>query len=224
MHLFLHDLDHELQMHADKKNASNMEKYMRNLFPFFGISSPVRKEILRTLIKKHGLPPKENIQNIITFCWDKPEREYQMIGMELAGKYLRNPEVDDIVRFEQMIVRKSWWDSVDYIAATLVGNYFLRFQEKRTEIMHRWISDGNIWLQRTTLIFQLKYKEKTDTGMLEQNILALQPNKEFFINKAAGWALREYSKTNPKWVVRFLETHQLTPLCRREALKWLNRK
>ncbi|NOY37824.1 MAG: DNA alkylation repair protein [Chlorobi bacterium] len=224
MEHFLQSLDQVLLSHADKEKAPQMAKYMRNLFPFLGIQSPVRKKILSDLVKDHGLPPKESLEEIVTYCWEKPEREYQMIGMGIAGKYLRQLEPGDINLFTRMITLKSWWDTVDYIAATLVGRLFSMYPEIRDKEIPVWISSGNLWLQRSTIIFQLKYKDKTNTDLLEKNILALQPGKEFFINKAVGWALREYSKTDPLWVMHFTKTQPLSPLSYREALKWINRK
>ncbi len=86
------------------------------------------------------------------------------------------------------------------------------------------MDSGNMWLQRTALLFQLKYKKATDTKLLTDYILKLQGSKEFFINKAIGWILREYSKTESDWVIEFVKKHQLAPLSHKEALKWLNRK
>ena len=109
-----------------------------------------------------------------------------------------------------MIVNKSWWDTVDYIAANLVGNYFRIYHQQTHQTMHKWLDSGNIWLQRTTLIFQLKYKENTDVDLLTRHILALKDSKAFFIRKAIGLALKEYSKTNPDWVREFVDKTSLS--------------
>jgi 3-methyladenine DNA glycosylase AlkD len=120
-----------------------------------------------------------------------------------------------------MTVQRSWWDTVDYIKSACLKEFFLRFPEGRYEITDRWIKSGNIWLQRLSVIFQLGYKAKTDTRLLERNILRLKESDEFFVQKAIGWSLRDYARTDPEFVRRFVLTHQLKPLSKREALKHL---
>ncbi len=132
---------------------------------------------------------------------------------------LRNIEEEDILLYEYMITHKSWWDTVDFIAAVLVGAYFKAFPNKRNDITKRWMSSNNIWLQRSTLLFQLKYKETLDTEFLARTINNLLGSEEFFINKAIGWVLREYSKTNKDWVLKFAAKTSLHSLSKREALR-----
>lgn len=159
---------------------------------------------------------------VVKTLWQKPEREYQYAAQELAAKYLRHSDKRDIDLFEWMITTKSWWDTVDFIASTIVGNYFKHFPDQLPEKNEDWLHSGDIWLQRTTLIFQLKYKEKVDEQLLVDNIRRLNGTNEFFINKAIGWALREYGKVNPEWVSDFTNQNNLSNLSRREALKRLN--
>ncbi|MFT6151359.1 MAG: 3-methyladenine DNA glycosylase AlkD [Flavobacteriales bacterium] len=121
-----------------------------------------------------------------------------------------------------MITNKSWWDTVDLITTNLVGNYFKLFPEQIIPITKIWMESDNIWLQRTCLIFQLKYKEEIDTDLLTDYILQLKDTKEFFINKAIGWILREYTRTNPEWVIDFVNKHELSNLSKREALKLIS--
>lgn len=120
-----------------------------------------------------------------------------------------------------MVTHKSWWDTVDYISIKLMGAYFKKFPEQRELYVKKWLASENIWLQRSALLFQLKYKENLDTTILSNAINYLVGSKEFFINKAIGWVLREYSRTNPKWVVDFVEKTNLNSLSRREALSLL---
>ena len=113
---------------------------------------------------------------------------------------------------------------VDFIAGTLAGTHFNLYPELIKPVTGRWMKSGNIWLQRSSLLFQLKYKNQTDTRLMFKYIRSLSSSKEFFIQKAIGWVLRQYSKTDPETVIQFVEAHQLPPLSKREALKVINRK
>jgi 3-methyladenine DNA glycosylase AlkD len=161
---------------------------------------------------------------LIKELWKKPEREYQYFAQELAFKYIYQPNTEDIDWYEYMVVRKSWWDTVDFIANKLMGKYFKAFPDQRKVYVQKWLDSDNIWLQRSALLFQLKYKKDLDRDLLAFTIKTLLPTKEFFINKAIGWVLREYSRTNPNWVLEFVNKTPLNPLSRREALKLINGK
>jgi len=123
---------------------------------------------------------------------------------------------------EHCIVHKSWWDTVDGIASDWLGTYFKQFNEQIILITSSWNKNSNIWLQRSSILFQKSYKKTTDTALLSSHILHLKDSKEFFIRKAIGWALREYSKTNPEWVIQFVTKNKLSPLSEKEALKRIN--
>jgi len=153
--------------------------------------------------------------------WDLPEREYQYVAIGYLRKFSKKWDRDFIDLFEQLIISKSWWDSVDGIASWLVGEHFKRFPEMRDEYIDKWMESENIWLQRVCLLFQLHYKEKTDEMLMGSVIMSLNGSKEFFINKAIGWILREYSKTDSQAVINFVENNKLSNLSKREALKWL---
>ena len=131
--------------------------------------------------------------------------------------------MDWIDLYEKLIIQKSWWDSVDGLAATQVGGHFKKYPGLIGEYTAKWMDSGNIWPQRTCLLFQLKYKDNTDFELLTSFIEPLAGSKEFFIRKAIGWALRQYSKFNPQVVVDYLEVQQLSNLSRREALKVIER-
>ena len=123
-----------------------------------------------------------------------------------------------------MIINKSWWDTIDFLSPKIVGEYFKLYPETIENQIEKWLHSNNIWLQRSCLIFQLKYKETLNTQLLAHIIQFLLGSKEFFINKAIGWILREYSKTNPQWVIKFVYTNNLNTLSKREAFKFINRK
>jgi 3-methyladenine DNA glycosylase AlkD len=219
----LHQLSAEIQqVFQSAMNPSNMgpmKAYMKNLFNFLGIKSPERAELLRPLLTRDKLPPSDEIWPVIHDLWNLPEREFQYAGMEVFSRYNRKVRESWIEYYTYMITNKSWWDTVDFIAATLAGNYFRYFPGKIPEVTGQWMQSGNIWLQRSCLLFQLKYKQSTDNGLLSSFIVPLSGSREFFIAKAIGWALREYSKTDPAWVLSFVESHQLQPLSHKEALK-----
>jgi len=207
------------EKNANVKNAVGQKAYMRNQFEFFGMTSPIRKEVQKPWLIKANLPNKTNLENIAQTLWLKPQREFQFFAQELTFKYVKQFEIKDIALLEFMITHKSWWDTVDYIAANLLGTYFKLYPAQRAIFVKKWLASGNFWLQRSAILFQLKYKDQVDTEMLSQVITSLLGSKEFFINKAIGWMLREYGKTNPSWVVNFVKGHQLEKLSHKEALR-----
>lgn len=166
----------------------------------------------------------EQVEAIVNECWLLPHREYKYFAMELMVKMREKVGHDAIYLYERLITDGSWWDSIDLIAPSLVGFHFQQYPEERSNYINKWIASENIWLQRTCILFQLKYKLNTDTRLLSGIILKLKDSKEFFIRKAIGWILREYSKTDPGFVIRFVQTHELSGLSHREAIKWLERQ
>jgi 3-methyladenine DNA glycosylase AlkD len=194
---------------------------MRDQFDYFGIKTIERRAIQKPFLVKNFLPDKREINTIIKELWSQPERDFQLFGQELLFKYCKQLEAQDIELLEYMVSHKSWWDTVDFIACKLMAAYFKKYPEKKQEYIEKWLLSGNIWLQRSALIFQLKYKEQIDTEILSQCITYLLGSKEFFINKAIGWVLREYSRTNPEWVIEFVAQTELAPLSKKEALRLL---
>ena len=219
MKSYLVELETAFQKHSNSIKASQMKKYMKNQFEFFGISAPLRREIVRDFLRKENLPPVSSIQEITTELWGKPEREFQHFAVELLTKYLKYIEPSFIHHFEYLITTKSWWDTVDFISPNLVGKHFKSHPELIIPITNNWVKSDNMWLQRASIIFQLKYKTMTDLHLLFEYITLLSDSKEFFIRKAIGWALREYSKTDPESVVKFVNSNKLSGLSTREALK-----
>lgn len=221
MQNYLDALQNEFQNNSNAEIAQQQKAYMRNQFEYFGFSAPQRRIMTKPFLGKAFLPEKAALEKLIPELWAKPERDFQQFGQDLAFKYVKRLEKDDIKLFEFMITHKSWWDTVDFIAVKLVGQYFKKFPSERDFYIHKWLKSGNIWLQRSALIFQLKYKAEMDTMLLTTAIHSLLGTKEFFINKAIGWVLREYSRTNPKWVVDFVAKTDLSNLSKREALRLL---
>ena len=219
---FVTQLETDFRQQADRNIAVNQEAYLQNQFELYGLPTPLRKEIQKPFLLKENLPNKKELPHIITELWSKPQREFQYFAIDLNRKYLKKIEFQDIELFELMITNKSWWDTVDLIATNLVGAYFKLFPEQIIPVTKKWMNSDNMWLQRTCLIFQLKYKEEIDTDLLTDYILQLKDTKEFFINKAIGWILREYTRKNPEWVIDFVNKHELSNLSKREALKLIS--
>ena len=212
-----------LHKHRDPARASQMKAYMKNHFEFMGISSPDRKSILRDILKGSRKLNKDEIIALIHDLWESPERESQYAAMLLIDANLKKFDKLDIVHAEDWITTKSWWDTVDHLASHLVGRILDVAPEIRDETIDKWMVSENMWLQRTCLLFQLSYREQTDFDLLKSMIEDLRLKNEFFIQKAIGWALRQYSKTNAFAVREFVDETQLSGLASREAMKWLKR-
>ncbi len=221
IHSILEDLETRFEALADSDKAEKMKGYMKGRFAFYGISAPERKAIQAQwlpLVKAH----QPDFWSLIRELWEKNEREFQMVAVDLLQK---RPKQDysegDWVEFEWILTQKSWWDTVDLIASNCVGVYLQRFPEKRDEVIQLWRSSTNFWLNRTCLLFQLKYGNKTDFALLTDLITSFKGNKEFFIQKAIGWSLRQYSKADPEAVQNYLQTSDLSGLALRESSKYV---
>lgn len=216
-------LENDLLKHIDLQQAIAMSAYMKNKFPFLGIKSPKRKEIQRQWCTSVSLEYSKSEQwEIIRELWNKEEREYQYIAMDIISSWKKNDYTkDDLRNFEFILINKTWWDTLDLISTRYVGTFAQIFTVEFEEKYHEWISSENFWLNRVCLIYQLKYKNKTDFNKLSLAIGILKYKKEFFIQKAIGWSLREISKWNPEWVKSEIIKHQLIGLAKREASKYL---
>jgi len=165
----------------------------------------------------------KELDEILLALWNEPEREFQYAALFLLEKNTKKLTSEHIELAEKLIITKSWWDTVDYLAANIVGTILKKQPKLISTYAEKWIHSNNIWLQRTALLFQLKYKKETDELLLYRYIRTCISSKEFFIQKAIGWVLREYSKVDPDSVIRFVESEDLPALSRREALKVINK-
>ncbi len=223
---YLIPLKEAFENNSNPEYAIRMKAYMKDKFEYYGIKSPERKEIVKEFLKTYGLPEANKINDIVKESWNYPQREFQYFAMSLSEKYIKKSENEIISLFEFMIANKQWWDTVDYIASNLVGKLLLKFPKMIIPYTSKWMASGDMWFQRTVILFQLKYKKNTDLDLLFDYISQLYGSKEFFINKAIGWILREYSKTDRKAVKLFVSNNSdsLSNLSKKEALKWLERK
>lgn len=206
---------------ADPGNAVFQKAYMRDQFEFFGLKTDTRREITRNYFNSFSPSDHDLLEQIVRELWALPQREYQYAAQELLHHHKKIWTEKTISLIEFCITHRSWWDTVDYLNSYGTGVFFQKFPKQREKITGRWNRSDNIWLNRGSLLFQLKYKEKTDTELLSKYIISLSASKEFFIQKAIGWILREYSKKDPAWVRRFVQNNKLAPLSVREGSKYL---
>lgn len=219
MHTYLLPLISLFEKNANPSLAAPMKKYMRGQFEYLGIKGPQFKLLMKQHIAAHGLPPVDELDPIVRELWALPQREFQYAATSLIGRMEAKLPKGFAKTFEYLITHKSWWDTVDTLAGGTVGIHFRRFPTVREKYLARWRKSDNFWLRRTCILFQLNYKEETDFDLLCDIIRENLGSKEFFINKAIGWALRQYARTNPKAVKKFVKAMPLEPLSRREAMK-----
>ena len=216
------DLITDLEENRNELLAESMSKYMQDKFRFLGVRGATRTEIY-----KKYFPDARKTKTIdwdfVESCWNKEEREFQYVVvyyLKAMQKFLKR---EDISRLKYLIVTKSWWDTVDLLAK-VVGSLVIRI-EGYDQIMLEWSKESNIWLKRVAILYQLSLKEKVDKQVLERILVNNLGDSEFFINKAIGWALRNYSKFNPEWVREFIEKNKngIANLSLREASKYLDK-
>lgn len=217
---YLKPLQAAFEQNANAENAAAMLAYMKGQFAFYGIKSPDRREITKNFLAEYGQPVPFDPE-VFQALWNADEREYQMFGLDLLRKQAKKSEKADIGLIEWLITTKSWWDTVDGLANWVCGPYFQKYPEQLDKIIPEWVESENMWLRRSSIIFQLGYKGKTDFDLLKKNIELNLGSKEFFINKAIGWSLREYGKSEPELVNDYAELmkEKFHPLSYREAMK-----
>lgn len=198
--------------------AQGQMKYMRYQYEFFGLKAPVWAPIVKNAMKKSGVFSGAELQDYVRLCFKDDHREMHYVGLKMLEKQIKKEERGAIHFLEECIVTNSWWDTVDW-TAKLVGWHFKRFPELQYPTCERWISSEILWLQRVAIIHQLSYREKTDEKLLFELILKKADSKAFFIQKACGWALRNYSRVNKAAVTNFVSNHQLSALTIREGMR-----
>jgi 3-methyladenine DNA glycosylase AlkD len=203
---------------ADPRQAGPMRAYMRDQFPFLGIKAPLQDAVARRVVAGVPRPTESDLTAVARGCWELPEREYQYF----ACWYLRRHQASCSSLFvdtaRHLVTTKSWWDTVDTLAAHVVGPLVLR-DPALVSTMDEWLAGEDLWLTRTAILHQLGYKQHTDAQRLFRYCAARADHPDFFIRKAIGWALRQYAKTAPEQVRDFVARTPLSGLSRREALK-----
>jgi 3-methyladenine DNA glycosylase AlkD len=208
----------ELAARANPAKAPDMQAYMKSEMPFLGVQKPGRVEIARTVFAAHPLDGFAAWRDTILSLWrEATYREERYLAIALAGdpRYREHRTMAALPLYEELIVTGAWWDLVDEVAVRLVGELDLG------SFLREWAVDADMWKRRTAIIAQITRKGRTDAELLFDCIEPNRADREFFIRKAIGWALREYSKVDPEAVERYCATHELSPLSRREALRRL---
>jgi 3-methyladenine DNA glycosylase AlkD len=195
-------LREQFEKTKDDGYAAKMAAYMRNLFLFYGIPTPKRRAIYREFLKGE-------------------KREFQHFVIDYLAAMQKFLIFDDIPRIKKYVKAKQWWDTIDGLAG-IIGK-IPSDDERLSKLMLEWSVDEDFWVRRIAITHQLHRKEKTNIRLLEKILLNNFGSSEFFINKAIGWSLRDYSKTNPYWVNNFIETSKdkMDKLSIREASKYL---
>lgn len=219
---------------AVPEDAPHMAAYMRDQFPFLGVRSPAAKaawtEARRSVIAEHGRPTADDLLDLADALWARDEREFQYVAgkalAQAAGrKDLTGIGPGHLDRLRHLITTKSWWDTVDILAPSVVGPLARAHPDQVVPALDRWLVDEDLWLVRSAVLHQLKSKDATDRDRLAAYCLEAADHPDSFVRKAIGWALRQYSYVEPPWVEEFVAIHadRLSPLSRREAMKALER-
>ncbi len=206
---------------ANPALATPMAAYMKNRFPFYGIKRPERNALQKRILERDGYPPSDQIEEFASILFDAECRECQYLAVDILRHEVKRGPLDRWKFYDQLVTTKSWWDTVDALATNCVGAHLLHYPELRSTVPETLLADENMWRKRVAIIHQLKYGKKTDIEFLLAACVECADSKEFFLQKAIGWALRQLSKTEPEAVVEFIDDNDLAPLSKREGLKWL---
>ena len=205
---------------ADPERATAMRAYMKDVAPFLGIPTPERRALSRSVVQDTPRPGERDCTAVALRCWRLPEREYQYFAVDYLRRHVTRLSSGFLPVARHLVSTVPWWDTVDALAAHVVGG-LVAADPALAEDMDAWIEDDDLWVARTALLHQLRYKERTDAGRLFAYCLRQSGHPDFFVRKAIGWCLREYAKTDPVAVRDFLarEGGRFAPLSVREALK-----
>ena len=214
------EIKHLFEQNRNEDNAIKMSKYMRDQFKFYGIPTPTRKSLYKDLLKEEKY--KKTIDwNFLDKCYEDDYREFQYLALDYIENMQKFLNYDDVPKLYKYIKSKQWWDTIDRFDR-IVGN--IAFKDDRiNDLMLKWSKDEDFWLRRIAIDHQLGRKDKTNTKLLEQILINNFGSDEFFINKAIGWSLRDYSKTNPNWVKDFLSKYEnkMDKVSLKEAYKYI---
>jgi 3-methyladenine DNA glycosylase AlkD len=202
----------------DPVRAAAMAAYMRDQFPFLGLPAPRQRELSRQVLAGMPVPAEDDLRAVALACWALPEREYQYFACGYLRRHVKVCAPDFLGTVQELLTTKPWWDTVDALASNVAGPLVLRHPEL-VPTLDDWITGNDLWLIRAALIHQLTFKQRTDAPRLFGYCRLRAEHPDFFVRKAIGWALRQYAKTDPEAVRRFVADTPLSPLSRREALK-----
>ena len=224
MHPLIKAYREEFKKNSCKDYAVGAQKYMKSEMPYYGVSSPKKKKIDSKLKKEYKLESFDEWFSVVSGLWDGAKfREERYAAMTILRQYGEYHTLRIVPLVEHMIVTGAWWDFVDEISPRVVGDLLKKYPKEMEKTLRSWNESKHMWLRRASILAQLKFKEETNTKLLSEFIKRTMHEKEFFIRKAIGWALREYSKTNKKWVGEFIDKNRagLSNLSVREGSKYV---
>lgn len=224
MHQLTNYILTELTKNGDPVKAPQMQAYMKTAQPFYGVQSKLRKQIFRDAIKRYPIDSRTEWEEVILELWNSTHREAMYQALEVAERYKKYHDEKAWQLFEKLLRTATNWDTVDWLSSNLIGVLVDKFRHFEKEIWD-WTDDSNFWVRRASILAHLKHKDNTNIKLLSQTILKLAHEKEFFIRKAIGWVLRQYSYTDDEWVIDFINKNEnkLSGLSKREGLKAINR-
>lgn len=222
----IQDLRGQLAARTDTSRARQQQAYMKSTMPYFGIDAPELRKLAKAIFREHPLADCELWRATVLQLWrEATHREERYTAIELAAlpRYRKWLNLDAVAMLEEMIVTGAWWDYVDSIATSLFGYLLTNHPTEIKKVLTKWSKDGDHWRRRTAILAQLKFKTATDQQFLFDMLHPSIGEKDFFLRKAIGWALREYAKTEPQAVIDYVSRYrdQLSPLSKREALRIL---
>ena len=224
MHPLVKAYKNEFKKNSDKEFAKGAQRYMKSEMPYYGVRSPIKKKIDFKLKKKHKIESFGEWNNIIGELWDNAKfREERYAAMTILGQYKEYHTLKIIPLIEHIIITGAWWDFIDGISPNTVGSLLKKYPKEMRKTLKSWNNSNHMWLRRASILAQLKFKDETDEKLLYSFIKNRMHEKEFFIRKAIGWVLREYSKTNKESVRKFINRNKngLSNLSIREGSKYI---
>jgi 3-methyladenine DNA glycosylase AlkD len=211
-----------LRAQADPVRAPQMQRYMKSAMPYLGVPMPRVRAITKASARDRESYGGDALIAAATTLWrDAQFREEHYAATELTADRRVRGDLAVLDLLTEMIVSGAWWDHVDAVAHG-IGALLLAHRDVLTPRIRDWSTKPDRWLRRASIICQLGHRDRTDTDLLAETIEVNTTDREFFVRKAIGWALRDYARTDPDWVRRFVESHELSPLSRREAMKHLS--
>lgn len=219
----LPNLERALRGVADAERSTEMATYLKDQFPMLGVSAPERRQIVKDTLDTRTAPSHDQLVSAVDVLFDLPEREFHYCGMDLARRWQRVLGVDDLPWLASLISTHSWWDTVDALATHPVGHVVRNERAAARATIDRWAASDDLWLNRSAIIHQLMFKDDTDAEQLFEYCDLHAGSTEFFHRKAIGWALRQYSRTDPDAVIDYVNERRevLSGLSIREALRLL---
>ena len=221
------DLVKRLAAAGDPERAQGQQRYMKSELPFHGVRVPEVRRLAGAVVRDHPLAHPDVWEATVLGIWRAAthrEQRYGAIELAYARPYRGWLRPDRLAMVEEMVVSGAWWDYVDQLAGKHIGHLLGTYPADIRMVLLSWAEDDDIWRRRSAILAQLRFKDRTDPDLLYALIEPSVTSKEFFLRKAIGWALREYSKTRPGAVIRYVDANRrrLSPLSRREAMKALD--